>query len=430
MPVGVRVRLSAMMFLTYVIWGAWLPLLNRYLGLLGFSGSQRGWVFACQAIASLTTMFLTAQIADRWFAAERFMAVSHLIGGIALIVAAGQHTFAGFFPAFLVYMMMFLPTVTLANAVSFAHIPDARRDYGSIRLWATLGWAAAAWPFFFIFSGLQGDALVGGLRWIFYVPAVVSIGLSVFCLTLPHTPPQRQARDLFAPLRAMTLLADRSFLVLLILAYFSAVFMNCHFIWMGSFLPSLGVHERYVMPIMSLGQISEIVALFALGACLKWLGWRRLLAVGILANVVRYGLYVISVGRPSLIGLVVAGNIVHGATYAFFFAAGMIYVEEYAPKDIRASAQALFNLVTLGLGFFTGSLLWNSRLFVDPMTHQVGFVKVFLTPAVGALIACALLLVTFRPGTPPSPEAAADTGMTDQETAEVERRLRDLGYVE
>ncbi len=59
-------RLSVMMFLEYLIWGSWLPLLALYLGdVLGFTGGQIGWIFATQAIACVFGLYFGGQIADR-----------------------------------------------------------------------------------------------------------------------------------------------------------------------------------------------------------------------------------------------------------------------------------------------------------------------------------------------------------------------------
>ena len=56
-------RLSVMMFLEYVIWGSWLPLLALYLtDVLRFSGAEIGWIFATQAIACLVALFAASLI--------------------------------------------------------------------------------------------------------------------------------------------------------------------------------------------------------------------------------------------------------------------------------------------------------------------------------------------------------------------------------
>jgi len=434
MSLGLRIRLSAMMFLTYAIWGAWAALLPRYLGgFLHFTPTQVGHAYATtMAIASVVAMFVSGQIADRWFATERFLAVSHLIGGLGMFVVAHQETFWSFFVVFQFYLIVFIPTVSLANALCFAHLPDARRDFGGIRVWATIGWVAVAWPFVFLLKGLEGEGLKAGMKWMFYVAGATSIALAVFSLVLPHTPPNRTARDRFAPLRALTLLARPSFLVLLVVALSDSIILNCYWRWTSEFLNTLGIHESRHMVGMSISQIAEVVAMFALGVCLKRLGWRKVMATGIFVHVIRYGIYAMSANRPTLAGMVIASNVVHGVAYAFFFAAVYIYVEEYAPKDVRASAQMLFNLVMIGLGGVTGGQLWSelgARL-TDPTTNRVDFQTLFMIPTVMALVTGVVLLVAFRPGQKPVEEPAVPGPMSEEEQARVEQRLRDLGYVE
>src|SRR4051812_11181747 len=106
-----------MMFLQYVIWGSWLPLLALYLSrFLKFSGTEIGWIFATPAIASIT-LVTSGQIADRYVSSERFLAISHLIGGLAMIALAFQRTFWPFFLTMLVHMLVYLPTLSITNSI-------------------------------------------------------------------------------------------------------------------------------------------------------------------------------------------------------------------------------------------------------------------------------------------------------------------------
>jgi MFS family permease len=153
---------------------------------------------------------------------------------------------------------------------------------------------------------------------------------------------------------------------------------------------------------MSIGQAMEIVAMATLGFFLKNLGWRKTMIIGILGQGVRFGIY--ALGTPQLLWLVIASNLAHGFAYACFFATVYIFVDENFPRDVRTSAQGLFNLLILGLGPFLGNFLWGwlGDLFSHPAAAGSGlkvveFHKLFLVPFGFALFAAALLALFFHP---------------------------------
>jgi MFS family permease len=148
-----------------------------------------------------------------------------------------------------------------------------------------------------------------------------------------------------------------------------------------------------IMPAMSIGQIAEIGTMAVLGVFLKRLGWRRTMTLGILGHAVRFAIF--SVGDP--LWLVVASNLVHGFCYAFFFAAVYIFVDEFFPRDTRASAQGLFNLLILGLGPFFGNLLWGTLGDVLRRGDTVDYGTLFLAPTALAVVAALTLAIGFRP---------------------------------
>ena len=183
---GVAWRLSVMMFLEYVIWGSWLPLLSLYLTRsLHLSGAEIGWIFATQAIASVTALFVSGQIADRYLRTDRFLALSHLVGGLSMLALAYQRTFWSFFLIMLVHSLAYVPTLSLTNSICFHHLKDAQKEFGRVRLWGTIGWIAASWPFVFILKGKEGAAMDAALGSIFVVAGLASLALAAFSLALP-----------------------------------------------------------------------------------------------------------------------------------------------------------------------------------------------------------------------------------------------------
>ena len=145
-----RFKLFLMMVLEFSIWGAWLPLIFGYLPSLKFSPGEQAWILNAFPIAAVVGMFFSNQFADRNFAAEKFMAFSHLIGGLAMLGLAFTRDFWPFFGLMVVHCLFYVPTISIANSIAFAHMKDPQKEFGLVRMGGTLGWILAAWPFTFI----------------------------------------------------------------------------------------------------------------------------------------------------------------------------------------------------------------------------------------------------------------------------------------
>lgn len=430
MAESARGRLSVMMFLEFFIWGAWFPLIFGYLPSVGFSALQQGLILNAFAVGSFTAMFFSTQFADRNFAAERFTAFSHLIGGLAILALFGVKSFWPFFFLMLVHSLFFVPTLSLVNSIAFANLKDPQKDFGPVRLWGTIGWIAASWPFIFILADWEkipalsavgfvpwlgavlgtaktGTALQEATRYTFLTAGLASLLLAVFSLSLPHTPPKpaTAGRERFAWLEAMRLLAIPYVLVLFVVTFFDSAVHQGYFIFTGRFLEGrVGIPGNWVMPVMSVGQIAEIGTMAVLGHFLKRLGWRRTMVIGILGHAVRFLVFALFPDQPWLI---VGSILLHGICYAFFFATVYIFVDEFFPKDARSSAQGLFNFLILGLGPFVANftLPWLAARFFTDENGALVFNKLFLVPSAVAFAAAAFLFLFFRP--PVSSESSA-----------------------
>lgn len=375
----VRWQLFVMMVLEFFIWGAWLPLIFGYLPSLGFTPGQQSWILNAFPVAAIVGMFFSNQFADRSFAAEKFLAFSHLIGGLAIMGCGFTTSFWPFFGLMLVHCLLYVPTISITNSIAFANMRDPQNEFGIVRMGGTIGWILAAWPFTFILvdwdkvqaadpqgivnwlgavlgSGLTGDALKSATKWTFVVAGVASLFLAAFSLTLPHTPPKKPQGpegESLAWLEAVKLLRHPFVLVLWLVTFVDAFVHNCYFNWTGMFLGTpvaeggVGIPGNWIMPVMSVGQLAEMLTMFILGMTLKRLGWRATMIVGILGHSVRFAVYAFF---PDMAGLIILIQILHGVCYAFFFATVYIFVDEYFPKDVRASAQGLFNVMILGVG--------------------------------------------------------------------------------
>jgi nucleoside transporter len=422
-----RLKLFLMMVLQFFIWGAWLPLIFGYLPSLGFTPSQQSWILNAFPIAAIAGMFFSNQFADRNFAAEKFLAFSHLVGGLAILGCGFTRSYPVFLTLMFVHCLLYVPTISITNSIAFSHMKDAQQEFGIVRMGGTIGWILAAWPFTFILvdwgkvhelnpqsvvawigavlgSGLTGDALKNATKWTFVVAGIASVLLAIFSLSLPHTPPKRKeegAAESLAWLEAMKLLKHPFVLVLWVVTFIDAFVHNCFFNWTGTFLGTavekggVGIPGNWIMPVMSIGQIAEILTMFVLGATLKALGWRATMIVGILGHAARFAVFAY---LPQHQWVIVLVNVLHGICYAFFFATVYIFVDAHFPKDARASAQGLFNVMILGLGALVANYVCPG-LIQDTFTKDglTNFRGLFLIPCFSALAAAVILALFFHP---------------------------------
>lgn len=355
-------RLSLMMFLQYAVWGAWLPILGRYLSAhLGFSGGEIGLIAGTAgAVGAVFAPFIAGQFADRYFSAQRFMFVSMILGGIVLFFLAGQTTFQGWLCLSVVYSIIYMPTIAISNSLAFSHLKDPDRQFPPIRLWGTIGWIAVSWVFPMAWlqvdlsfqwmppflAGQERADVVSRLADALRLSGAVSILYGAYCLTLPHTPPKKSIEKI-AFTKAFGLLRNRGLRVLIIAALPISIIHTIYFIQTPQFLPTLaGVRDADIQPAMTIGQFSEIFVLVFLGFFIRRLGFRIVITAGCLAYLARFMIF--SLGTPTW--LVVCSQALHGICFSCFHATAFIYVERVAPADVRHSAQTVFGIILLGLG--------------------------------------------------------------------------------
>jgi hypothetical protein len=426
-------RLSVMMFLQFFIWGAWLPPSFGYFGDggLGFDEWQKFGLNIAFPVSAIIAMFFGNQFVDRNFAAEKFLAFSHLVGGLAMLgfgylgwtafqsATSQVPSYWLFFSCMAVHCLFYVPTISVTNAIAFANIQDAQKDFGKVRLWGTIGWIAASWPFIFILAdwakipameqaggfvnwlgaalgtSLTGQELNQGKSWAFLTAGIASLLLAAFSLCLPHTPPKPavSAEKSLAWLEAMKLLRHPFLFVLFIVTFIDATVHDGFFYFAFTYLEKVGVPSNWIQPAMSVGQIAEIATMAFLGVVLKTFGWRTTMIVGILGHAVRFAVFAFF---PDPV-FAVAVNVLHGICYAFFFATLYILVDEVFPKDARTSAQGLFNFLILGLGPIASRYLWPALEKAYTVEGVVHYNPLLLYPSGAALFAAVLLALFFHP---------------------------------
>ncbi len=358
MKLTTRLQLSFMMFLEFFIWGAWFVTLGTFLfNNLGATGAQTGSVFSTQSWGAIIAPFIIGLIADRFFNAEKILAILHLIGAVLMYQMYNASEITVFYPYVLAYMILFMPTLALVNSISFNQMNDPEKEFSSIRVWGTIGWIIAGLLISFVFLwDAEASVKAGLMRNTFLLASIASAVLGIFSFTLPKTPPKVlpgtkvKLSDILG-LDALKLLKDKNFALFFIASILICIPLAFYYQNANPFLSNIGVSNPTGK--MTIGQISEVLFLLMLPIFFKKFGFKKTILIGMLAWAIRYALF--SYGNANELSfMIIIGIALHGVCYDFFFVSGQIYTNAKAGIKYKSAAQGLITLATYGVGMLIG----------------------------------------------------------------------------
>ncbi len=387
-----RVRLSAMMFLNFFIWGAWYVTVGTYMKEgLGFNGVQIGSVYATNAIAAILSPFFVGMFADRFFPTQRMLGVLHLLGAGCMFLATLATDFSMFYLCILAYNLMFMPTLALANSLSFKQMDNPEKEFPSIRVFGTIGWIVVG---LLIVGPLGWDPTVHPLE----LAAGASVLLGLYSFSLPHTPPPAKGEKITVRavlgLDALSLLKKPAFATVVIASVLICIPLAFYYNFTNPFLNEIGFENAAGR--MTYGQISEALFLLIMPLLFARLGVKWMLAIGMAAWALRYTLFAFGDAGPGS-WMLLGGIVLHGICYDFFFVTGQIFVDKEAPASLKSSVQGLITLATYGAGMFIGSFISGAlvdRYVNADNTHD--WQSIWLIPATFALVVLVGFIFVFR----------------------------------
>jgi len=388
-----------MMFLQFFIWGGWFVTLGTFLNQnLGADGPQTGMAFSTQSWGAIIAPFFIGLIADRFFNAERILAVLHLIGAVLMYLMAQATDFAAFYPLVLGYMLAYMPTLALVNSVSFGQMQQPEREFGQIRVWGTIGWIAAGLVISYLFGWDAAEAIAAGaLQNTFLMCAAASLALGLYSFTLPATPPAARGSQVkigeLLGLDALKLLKDRNFALFFVSSILICIPLAFYYQNANPFLTAVGVENATGK--MTLGQVSEVAFMLALPLFLNRFGIRWTLILGMAAWVLRYVLFAYG-DAGSGMALLLVGIALHGICYDFFFVSGQIYTNSKAGPAYKSAAQGLITLATYGIGMLIGFSVAGQVTQAYTTTAGADWTQIWLFPAGFAAVVLVLFALIFK----------------------------------
>ena len=395
MKPSIRIQLSLLMFLEYFIWGAWYVTMGTYLfANLDASAVQVGSSYANLAIAAIVSPFFVGLIADRYFEAQKVMGALHIAGAIVLYYISMVVEFNEFWWSILLYTVLYMPTMALANSISFHQIKDGGKEFPMIRVFGTLGWIVAG--LLIGFAGLESSVLT------FQTAALGSLVLGIFSFFLPRTPVKDEKNASLSSilgLDAFVLFKSRSFIVFFLASIAVCIPLSFYYSFANPFLNDIGMENAAGK--MTIGQVSEFVFMLLIPLLFRKLGVKRIIMIGIFAWILRYLLFAYGdVGAN--IWMLYMGIALHGVCYDFFFVTGQIYTDNKAGKFIKSSAQGMLTFATYGVGMLIGSYLSGilTEKFVAPAASPFSYDwhMVWIVPSMISIFILVVFALFFKEG--------------------------------
>ena len=388
-----RFKLSLLFFLEFFIWGGWFVTMGTFLSqIFNATGGELAMAYETQSIGAIIAPFIIGLIADRYFAAQKILGLLHLLGAALLFIVTNADNFFAFYPYIFIYMLLYMPTLALANSVAFHQMENPSKEFASIRVLGSVGWIVAG--LIIGYFGWEGSQT---LKNTFYMSSIASAFLGLYSFTLPNTPPKLGSNKLkireILGLDALSMLKDKGFLFFFIASILICIPLAFYYQHANQFLNEIGM--KAAASKMILGQISEVLFLLLLPLFIKRYGIKNALIVGILAWGVRYMLFAFGdTGVKSW--MLIFGILLHGVCYDFFFVSGQIYTDFKAGEKYKSTAQGLITLATYGLGMLIGFRFagWLTDQYISDIGHL--WKNIWIQPAIFSFVVLTLFLIFFK----------------------------------
>lgn len=389
MNTHLRIRLSAMMFIQFFVWGAWYGQMSKYMFTqLNATGAQVGSAYAAFSIAMIAAPFFIGMIADRYFAAQKVLGALNLLGAGLLFWLTQIGDADNFYWVMLAYCLTFAPTISLVNAIAMRHISNPERDFPGLRVLGTISWIAV--------TNLIGFWGLGDKVAIFQIAMAAAVVQGLFAFLLPDTPPKATDEVSFAKILgadAFVLLRDRSYLMFFIASILICIPLSFYYAMANPALTDAGMTN--VENKMSLGQASEVLFMLLIPLAFVRLGVKWMLMVGLIAWIVRFVCFAYGdAGSGEWLFLVAI--LLHGVCFDFFFVTGQIYTDAKAGDAIKSQAQGLISLATYGVGMYIGSLLSGKITDLYTTNGVKDWASIWLVPAGIAAVVLVFFALLFK----------------------------------
>lgn len=394
-----RLKLSAMMFLQFMMLPVWFIPMFGYVEKLQGGAAWAGWCALLMGLGTLTSPLL-GMFADRFMNSERVLAICNFAGAALLGYAYTVKDAETLFFVLLATMLFYMPTWSLTATIAMSN--STTEAFPQIRVFGSLGWVASA-VFSIVGTKFFGIENFDSTSYIFLGGAIASALGGVLAFFLPPTAPKAKGTPMSIVdalgLRALSLFKNAEFATFAVLLLLAMIPFNWYMAYNGAYLADKKF--TYIVLTTNLGQVFELAFMLLIPVLLRKAGYKWAMVIGLGALVVRYAAFYLGASQ-NLIAGDFAGILVHGLIFGLLIVGSQMYVDAKAPAELRGQAQGLIGIITFGVGAILSNKIFN-QILVDNATKNLdgsivrNWSKPYLIALIMSVVVMILMATIFNP---------------------------------
>ena len=394
MAMATRMKLSAMMFLQFMMFAVFWAQLFNYITNQGEAWvAWRPWILATYPLGALASPVF-GMIADRYFNGEKILAFINVLCAVMFFMAARATSGLELFVYLLIALLFYMPTWGLTAAIAMSNSPA--EQFPQIRVFGTIGWVSSI-AFGLVAKYVLKTGGIDGTNIPFYCGAAVALVAAGVALLCPKTPPKGKGQP-FAPadalgLKAAVMMKDKNFFVFILVTLVAMIPFNIHFSFLGGFLTSKGIED--VTTVQYIGQAAEVFCILAVTWAMRKFGVKWSIVAGLAALAIRYVAYYLAVGV--LTELLYIGILIHGIVFGFLVIGGQVYVGKTAKPEMQGQAQGFYAMMAFGIGGVIATFVSDALITYYTEAEVCSWDKVWLVTLAISVVCLVVMALFFNP---------------------------------
>lgn len=335
--------------------------LNLYYVDFGLTNGQIGVLFAIGPLVMIFSQPFWGLLTD-YLNTPKTTLFTMLIGsaGIALIFPFAN-SYSYLIVLNIAYFFFQSSVPPIADATTLALLKE-RNDFGKVRLWGSFGYAV-------------GVMVIGSLLDVFGLKLMFILHSSILVLTLlliMRLPIQNGRRNQFSIKEAIFLFRNPSFVLILLFSFLVYLPAHANNSFYTIYLQNIGATITIIGFSLLIKAILEIPFFAMSNKLMSRFSYPGLLTFAALI----YGLRWLIIGTTDHLQILVWSQVLLSLSYTIQYFVSVKYVDLITPIEYRATGQAFYWTVTLGVGGLLGNVLagWVLKYIEIPQMYQFAVV--------------------------------------------------------